>query len=189
MKFSAPFFLRDLLVPGVSVDPFPIFMSLTLLLGLGGAFSVPATAATTANAAQASDQAKTGEEADTGENVYRHSASVRYIGRWFHLDPETAATVFEFFNFAVLAGVILYFLLKNLPKTFRANRETIQHQLVDARTATEQSRERLAAIEQRLARLDDEIAGSPGRRRRIALRTKPASKHRLKRSGYASQKQ
>jgi F-type H+-transporting ATPase subunit b len=45
-----------------------------------------------------------------------------------------------------------------LPKTFRANRQNIQHQLLDARTATQQAHERLAAIEQRLGRLDEEIA-------------------------------
>jgi F-type H+-transporting ATPase subunit b len=75
-----------------------------------------------------------------------------------HLDKETAARLFEYLNFAILAGAILFALLKYLPKTFRANRENIQHQLVDARTATEQAHERLAAIEQRLSRLDEEIA-------------------------------
>jgi F-type H+-transporting ATPase subunit b len=138
------------------------FIFLTLLLSLGSAFCVRVAAAAPAKAAQAeqapSEKAETGEEVETGDNVYRHSASVRLIGSWLHLDLETAAKVFEYFNFAVLAGAVLFFLLKNLPKTFRTNRETIQHQLVDARTATEQSRERLAAIEQRLARLDEEIA-------------------------------
>ncbi len=80
------------------------------------------------------------------------------MARWLHLDKETAARLFEYLNFAILAGAILFALLKYLPKTFRANREDIQHRLVDARTATEQAHERLAAIEQRLARLDEEIA-------------------------------
>ena len=66
--------------------------------------------------------------------------------------------LFEFLNFAILAGAILFALWKYLPKTFRARREGIQHRLVDARTATEQAQQRLAAIEQRLARLDEEIA-------------------------------
>jgi F-type H+-transporting ATPase subunit b len=83
---------------------------------------------------------------------------VRWLAGVLHVDKETAARVFEYLNFAILAGAVLYGLLKFLPKTFRANRENIQRQLVDARTATQQAHERLAAIEQRLSRLDEEIA-------------------------------
>jgi F-type H+-transporting ATPase subunit b len=97
-------------------------------------------------------------EQEPGDDVYRHSASVKLIGRWLHLDKESAAELFEYLNFAILAGAILYALSKYLPKTFRANREDIQHRLVDARTATEQAHERLTAIEQRLSHLDEEIA-------------------------------
>ena len=57
-----------------------------------------------------------------------------------------------------MAGVILAVAVKFLPKTFRANRERIRGQLVEARIATEHAQERLAAIEQRLAKLDEEIA-------------------------------
>lgn len=97
------------------------------------------------------------EDQESGNNLYRHSASVKFLGRWLHLGKETAARLFEYLNFAILAGAVLFALLKYLPKTFRSNRETIQHRLADARTATEQSHERLAAIEQRLSRLDEEI--------------------------------
>jgi F-type H+-transporting ATPase subunit b len=98
------------------------------------------------------------EEQETGEDVYRHSASIKLLARWLHLDKETAARLFEYLNFAILAGAILFALLKYLPKTFRAQREDIQHRLVEARTATKQANERLAAIEQRLSRLDEEVA-------------------------------
>ena len=64
-----------------------------------------------------------------------------------HLDKETAARLFEYLNFAVLAGAVLFALWKYLPKTFRANREEIQNKLTEARTATEEARQRLAAIE------------------------------------------
>jgi F-type H+-transporting ATPase subunit b len=97
-------------------------------------------------------------EQESGDDVYRHSASVRLLGRWLHLDKETAARLFEYLNFAIMGGAVLFALLKYLPKTFRENREKIQHDLVDARTATEQAHERLAAIEQRLGHLDAEIA-------------------------------
>jgi F-type H+-transporting ATPase subunit b len=98
------------------------------------------------------------EDERSEKDQYRHSPSVATLGDWFHLDQEPAARLFEWVNFAVLAGVILFFAGKYLPKTFRAKREHIQRRLADARTATEEAHERLAAIEQRLARMDEEIA-------------------------------
>jgi F-type H+-transporting ATPase subunit b len=132
-------------------------------LCLGGALGLPARALQAAPA-----EARTGAKSapvtldspdeETGDDVYRHSASVKLLARWLHVDKETAARLFEYLNFAVLAGAVLFALLKFLPKTFRANREDIQHRLVEARTATQQANDRMAAIEQRLARLDEEIA-------------------------------
>ena len=98
-------------------------------------------------------------EVQDDEAVYRQSPSVRAIARWLHLDTETASHLFELSNFAILAGAILYFAVKYLPKTLRMRRESIQKDLLDARTATEQANARLKAVEQRFARLDEEIAG------------------------------
>jgi F-type H+-transporting ATPase subunit b len=142
------------------------------LLCLGGALCLPGTAswalqvgnaATAANAPKPDDHATSEAsegttELESGDDVYRHSGSVKLIARWLHMDKESAARLFEYLNFAVLAGAILYALSKYLPKTFRSNRENIQRQLLDARTATEQAHQRLAAIEQRLGHLDEEIA-------------------------------
>ena len=91
-------------------------------------------------------------------DAFRHSAAVKMVGGWFHLDTETAARSFEYFNFAVLAGAVLFGLMKILPHTFRENRANIQHQLIEARTATTQANERLAEIEKKLAQLGEEIA-------------------------------
>jgi F-type H+-transporting ATPase subunit b len=130
---------------------------LFFLLCLSGALALttPARALGAEVQKQATQQ---DSEQETGDNVYRHSPSVRWLARVLHVDKETVAEVFEYLNFAILAGAVLYGLLKILPKSFRASRENIQRQLVDARTATEQAHERLAAIEQRLSRLDEEIA-------------------------------
>ncbi len=143
------------------------------LLCLGGALCLPGkaswalqaaeTAPAAAHAPKPGDQAtsEAGEgttELESGDDIYRHSGSVKFLARWLHLDKESAARLFEYLNFAVLAGAILYALSKYLPKTFRANRESIQQRLLDARTATEQAHQRLAAIEQRLGHLDQEIA-------------------------------
>jgi F-type H+-transporting ATPase subunit b len=149
---------------------------LIFLLCLGGPMCLPATAslqdASPAVAAPQPDnqpasspraeapQQESGPESgkDSGNDVYRHSPSVQFLARWLHMDKESAALLFEYLNFAILAGAILFALAKYLPKTFRENRKNIQQRLLDARTATEQAHERLAAIEQRLGRLDEEIA-------------------------------
>jgi F-type H+-transporting ATPase subunit b len=126
---------------------------LTILLCLWGAAAAPARAFAHAPAQQSS-----GEEQEQGENQFRHSASVKYLAKVFGVDVETAAKIFEYLNFAILAGAVLFALLKFLPKTFKAQRAEIQHKLEDARTATETANQRLAAVEQKLARLDEEIA-------------------------------
>ncbi len=97
-------------------------------------------------------------EQEDDNSVYRHSAAVRTIGGWLHLDPEASARIFEYLNFAILAGAVLFFLGKYLPGMLRTRRETLQKQLVEARNATEQANRRLASVEERFARLDEEIA-------------------------------
>ena len=142
---------------------FPRFsLSLVLLLCLGNVAPSQARAQQTGPAAtDSSAPAPSGAEKaeETGDDVFRHSPAVKMMGGWFHMDEETASRTFEYLNFAVLAGAVIFGLLKILPRTFRENRANIQRQLVEARGATQQATERLAAIEQRLARLDEEIAG------------------------------
>jgi F-type H+-transporting ATPase subunit b len=140
---------------------FSFFLIVLLCLASTFGFSAKALQTAPAGAETASQSAQPASEAteqETGDDVFRHSASVKFLARFFHVDTETAARIFEYLNFAVLAGAVLFALLKYLPKTFRAQREDIQHRLVDARTATEQANQRLADIEQRLARLDEEVA-------------------------------
>ena len=97
------------------------------------------------------------EEADENDK-YLHSASVRAFGAKVGLNPAQAATVFTVANFAVLAVLVGWFLAKSLPKTFRNRNTTIQKQLVDARTATEDANARLRSVEERLSKLDSQIA-------------------------------
>ena len=115
----------------------------------GSGFLTPQTA-------QSENLAAAEEEDD--HSVYRHSSSVRAIGRWLHLDQEQSARVFEYLNFTILAGALLFFVRKYVPTILRTRRETIQKHLLEARTATEQANQRLAAVEQRFARLDQELA-------------------------------
>ncbi len=92
------------------------------------------------------------------KDAYLHSPSVRKLGAMIGLNPEQAATAFTVANFLVLAVLVGWFLLKTLPKTFRNRNTTIQKELVDARTATEEASARLGVVEERLSKLDEQIA-------------------------------
>jgi F-type H+-transporting ATPase subunit b len=89
---------------------------------------------------------------------YLHSPSVRAFGAKLGMNAEQAATAFTVANFVVLAGLVAWLLVRILPKTFRDRNTFIQKNLVDARTATEEARARLSSVEERLSKLDSQIA-------------------------------
>ncbi len=97
------------------------------------------------------------QEADEND-AYRHSKAVTKLGSMVGMSSAQAATAFELLNFLVLAALVGYFALKLLPKVFRQRSSSIQRKLVEARSATEEASARLNAIEDRLGRLDGEIA-------------------------------
>jgi F-type H+-transporting ATPase subunit b len=91
-------------------------------------------------------------------DAYRLSPVVVKLGAILGMSPETAANAFTLFNIVVLFAAIAYGLAKVLPKVFRKRSTDIQKHLVDARTATEEATSRLSSVEQRLSKLDDQIA-------------------------------
>jgi len=98
-------------------------------------------------------------EQEEDENAaFRHSKAVQKLGSLVGLNAEQAATAFEILNFLLLAAGVGFFAVKTLPKKFRERNSAIQKHLVDARTATEEARARLNSVEDRLGRLDAEIA-------------------------------
>ena len=113
----------------------------------GGERATPAGVSPAANA----------EEKDENE-AYRHSKMVQTLGHMLGMSTETAATTFEILNFAILAIAIGGAAIKVLPKTFRDRTSSIQKDLTDARSATEEASVRLNSVEERLARLDGQIA-------------------------------
>jgi F-type H+-transporting ATPase subunit b len=120
--------------------------------------------ATPANAAggrlstpEAQSPEKNKQEVDEND-AYLHSDAVRKLGAMVGLNTEQAATAFTVANFAVLAVLVGWFLVKTLPKTFRNRSTAIQKNLVDARTATEEANARLNSVEERLSKLDGQIA-------------------------------
>ncbi|MGA2727848.1 MAG: ATP synthase F0 subunit B [Terracidiphilus sp.] len=99
------------------------------------------------------------ENAAEDENVYRHTPMVRSLARLFHLDVETTARLFEFFNFAIIVLAIIIPLARLMPRIMRKRSETLKHDLESARKLTQDANARLSAVEAKLAKLDQEIAG------------------------------
>jgi F-type H+-transporting ATPase subunit b len=130
-------------------------VGVVLLLPAGVAVRAQSAPAATAPAA---DNAAKPQTVLNETDEYRMSPTVTKIGAKLGMKPETAANVFTLFNIVVLFGAIGYGLLKALPKIFRDRSSNIQKNLVDARTATEEAASRLSSVEERLSKLDDQIA-------------------------------
>lgn len=111
----------------------------------------------TSGAATSSSTGK--PEAESTSDQFRHARMVQAIARLMHVSIETAAQMLEDINSAILVLLILYFLMKVVPKAFRHRSETIQKQLIDARSATESANQRLSAVEAKLAKLGEDIDG------------------------------
>ena len=106
---------------------------------------------------EAQSPEKNKDEEDENK-AFLQSPTVIAFGKVLGLNPEQAATAFTILNFLVLAVLLGWALLRALPKFFRDRTGHIQKQIVDARSATEEANARLSSVEQRLGRLDDEIA-------------------------------
>ncbi len=138
-----------------------LFLFLLAVPRAHAAFADPAApSASPAVNTAASGQAKRGAENTEPEdsvNVYRHSPMVDKLAHSFGLSVEVTARMFELLNFAILVGLILWFLARVLPKTLRGRTERIQNQLQQARTVSEEARRRMSDVEERLARLGADI--------------------------------
>jgi len=88
---------------------------------------------------------------------FKHSASVKLLAKITGLSLDGAYWLAVVLNFAIVAGVIVWFSKKNLPAMFRSRTATIQKSLEEARTASADANRRLAEIESRLKHLGEEI--------------------------------
>jgi len=96
-------------------------------------------------------------EADPND-AFLQSSSVKMIGTKMGMSTEQASVAFQVANFLLLAVGVGWMLVKILPKAFRSRNSAIQKHLVDARTATEEASARLNSVEDRLTKLDAQIA-------------------------------
>jgi F-type H+-transporting ATPase subunit b len=93
-----------------------------------------------------------------GTAQFRHSGSVHLLARITGLSEDGAYWLAVFINFAIVVWVIAWLWKKNVPAAFRNRTAAIQKLIEEARRASEDADRRLADIETRLSRLDQEVA-------------------------------
>jgi F-type H+-transporting ATPase subunit b len=106
---------------------------------------------------QPGNSAKPEAAGEDEQAEFKHSASVQLIARLTGLNLGQAYWLATTINFAVIAGLIVWFSKKNLPAIFRNRTASIQKAMQEARRASEDANRRLSHIESRLVRLDTEI--------------------------------
>ncbi len=108
-----------------------------------------------------SDQSSSSQSKETSGDdettPFKHSASVKLLSKITGLSIDGAYWLAVVLNFAIVAGVVVWFSKKNLPAMFRSRTATIQKSLAEARAASEDANRRLSEIESRLGRLGEEI--------------------------------
>ncbi|HTU34770.1 MAG TPA: ATP synthase F0 subunit B [Candidatus Acidoferrum sp.] len=98
-----------------------------------------------------------GEEADETAQ-FKQSTSVAFIARHTGLSLPNAYFFSVLLNFVVVALVVIWAARKCLPGMFMSRTAGIQKAILEAKKSSEEARNRLAEVEQRLMRLDGEIA-------------------------------
>jgi F-type H+-transporting ATPase subunit b len=128
-----------------------------MVLGVGFHLREVPVHAQAASTAETQQSGKDQQEVDEND-AYRKSPMVVMIGKKLGMDAERSSSTFEMVNFAMLVLALGWVVVKFVPKLLRDRSSSIQKDLVDARTATEEARARLSGVEDRLSKLDGEIA-------------------------------
>ena len=135
------------------------WLALALLGPVSVGYAQPPAGAGGEQATPAGTSSQANQQERDENDAYRHSAMVGKFGHMLGMSPNAASTAFEVGNFLLLAIGVGFLLAKILPKTFRDRSSAIQKHLLEARVATEQANVRLNSVEERLSKLDDQIAG------------------------------
>jgi len=158
-----------------------LLLALLVCLSLHSAVNAQASSEAGVRAEQnapAHGSPKPTEASGEDTDQFKHSASVRFLSRITGLSLEGAYWLAVIINFAIVAVVIAWASKKNLPAVFRNRTSSIQKSLEEARRASEDANQRLAQIESRLSRLDDEIA----QMRIVSEREASAEEQRIQRA-------
>lgn len=115
------------------------------------------------SAAQLADAANDAAEREPNksedENAqFKQSFSVKWIARHLGITVDLAYWLCVVLNFVIVAVLVGYGMKKWLPGIFRQRTQAIQKGMEEARRASEDANRRLREIEDKLGRLDAEIA-------------------------------
>ncbi len=146
--------------------------------------SAPAFSQSADDRAVSSQQSSEGsnqgsKEQNSGEDEtaqFRHSPSVHLLARITGLSDDGAFWLAVLINFVIVVGVVAWLWNKNVPAMFRNRTASIQKSIEEARSASEDANRRLADVEARLSRLDQEIAEM----RAVSEREAAAEEERIK---------
>ncbi|HZR27546.1 MAG TPA: ATP synthase F0 subunit B [Terriglobales bacterium] len=125
-----------------------------------GSEQIPNTQTPAAQLADAANDAAGREPNKTeDENAqFKQSSSVKWIARHLGITTDQAYWLCVVLNFLIVAALVGYAMKKMLPATFRQRTAAIQKGMEEARLASEDANRRLREIEDKLSRLDAEIA-------------------------------
>jgi F-type H+-transporting ATPase subunit b len=101
---------------------------------------------------------ETPQKEEHQEESFLNAPVVHELAGFMHVSEPTARTIFLAFNFAIIFFAIAIPLVRMMPKIFRKRSQILSGELEMARKATEEARQRLSAVEAKLAGLDQEIA-------------------------------
>lgn len=109
------------------------------------------------------------KSAEHEENAqFKYSASVRWIAKYLNGDPHVAYWVSLVINFGLMAAFFYLISKSRLPQAFRDRTSAIQKGIRDAEAASAEAARRLGKVEDRLAKLDAEVAEIRGEAERNA---------------------
>jgi F-type H+-transporting ATPase subunit b len=108
--------------------------------------------------ASASENKQESDSSATNEDSFLRTPMVQTFARFVHLDLDKAGWLFEIINFAILFFAIVYPLTRVLPRILRSRSETLQADLIAAEKLTKEAGARLKAVEEKLLKLDDDVA-------------------------------
>ncbi len=124
---------------------------------------VPAKAAPAGHAAAPAEAEAPPKEAAANPHAqFMESPSVKFIGKTLGVETKTASKIALGINFFILAFTIFWLSRTGVPAMFRNRTAAIQKGIEEARKASAESATRLAEIEARLSKLDQEIATMRG---------------------------
>lgn len=118
----------------------------------------PASSQPATSQAGSTSTEETPSKEEAQEQGFLNAPVVHSFAHALNLSEPTARVLFLIINFVIIALAIVIPLVRMMPKIMRKRGQTLRHNLDEARKASEEARQRMGAVEAKLAGLDREIA-------------------------------